>query len=206
MIEEGREMLEVGKEIVDKSELSKVQTVHEMLPKNMDTNLRSRWNAVKITEEHFKIIEDCLRLDFTITEACDAAGISLSSYYHYYKSDEDFALRMDRARNFPKQMARTAVMRRIWQWDAKTALRYLELRDKRYKADEVVEEWEENTAPVVQFISVASNEWASNTTNPDTQNDTEQKSVSDLSASSWEMWTETQTWWENEEEILRRLA
>jgi hypothetical protein len=177
-----------------------------MLPKNMDVNLRSRWNAVKITEEHFKIIEDCLRLDFTITEACDAAGISLSSYYHHYKTNEDFALRMDRARNFPKQMARTAVMRRIWQWDAKTALRYLELRDKRYKADEVVEEWEENTAPVVQFISVASNEWASNTTNPDTQNDTEQKSVSDLSVSSSEMWTEGQTWWENEEEVLRRLA
>ena len=199
-------MIEEGREIVDKSELSKVKTVHEMLPKNMDTNLRSRWNAVKITEEHFKIIEDCLRLDFTITEACDAAGISLSSYYHHYKTDEDFALRMDRARNFPKQMARTAVMRRIWQWDAKTALRYLELRDKRYKADEVVEEWEENTAPVVQFISVASNEWASNTTNPDTQNDIEQKSVSDLSVSSWEMWTENQTWWENEEEVLRRLA
>lgn len=199
-------MIEEGREIVDKSELSKVKTVHEMLPKNMDTNLRSRWNAVKITEEHYKIIEDCLRLDFTITEACDAAGISLSSYYHHYKTDEDFALRMDRARNFPKQMARTAVMRRIWQWDAKTALRYLELRDKRYNADEVVEEWEENTAPVVQFISVASNEWASNTTNPDTQNDTEQKSVSDSSVSFWEMWTESQTWWENEEEVLRRLA
>ena len=199
-------MIEEGREIVDKSELSRVKTVHEMLPRNMDTNLRSRWNAVKITEEHFKIIEDCLRLDFTITEACDAAGISLSSYYHHYKTDEDFALRMDRARNFPKQMARTAVMRRIWQWDAKTALRYLELRDKRYKADEVVEEWEENTAPVVQFISVASNEWASNTTNPDTQNDIEQKSVSDSSVSFWEMWTESQTWWENEEEVLRRLA
>ena len=199
-------MIEEGREMVDRTELSKVKTVHEMLPKNMDTNLRSRWNAVKITEEHFKIIEDCLRLDFTITEACDAAGISLSSYYHHYKTDEDFALRMDRARNFPKQMARTAVMRRIWQWDAKTALRYLELRDKRYKTDEVVEEWEENTAPVVQFISVASNEWASNTTNPDTQNDIEQKSVSDSSVSFWEMWTESQTWWENEEEVLRRLA
>lgn len=199
-------MIEEGREMVDRTELSRVKTVHEMLPKNMDTNLRSRWNAVKIWEEHFKIIEDCLRLDFTITEACDAAGISLSSYYHHYKTDEDFALRMDRARNFPKQMARTAVMRRIWQWDAKTALRYLELRDKRYKADEVVEEWEENTAPVVQFISVASNEWASNTTSPDTQNDIEQKSVSDSSVSFWEMWTENQTWWENEEEVLRRLA
>lgn len=194
-----------GRELVDKSELSKVKSVYEMMPRSMDDNQRLKWNA-HITEEHLKTIEDCLRLDFTITEACDAAGISLSSYYNYYKKDPDFALRMDRAKNFPKQMARTAVMKRIRQWDAKTALRYLELRDKRFKADEVVEEWEENTAPVVQFISVASNEWASNTTNPDTQNDIKQSSASDSSVSSSESWTENQTWWENEEEILRRLA
>lgn len=189
-----------GRELVDKSELSKVKSVHEMMPRSIDENQRLKWNA-HITEEHLKTIEDCLRLDFTITEACDAAGISVSSYYLYYKKDSDFALRMDRARNFPKQMARTAVMKRIWQWDAKTALRYLELRDKRFKTDDVVEEWEENTAPVVQFISVASNEWADQS-NSDTQNDIKQNSASDISVSSWE----NQTWRENEEEVLRRLA
>jgi hypothetical protein len=31
-----------GKELVDKSELSKVKSVHEMMPINMDENLRSR--------------------------------------------------------------------------------------------------------------------------------------------------------------------
>jgi len=195
----------VGKEITDKSELSKVKTVYEMMPSNMVENLRSRWNAAKITEEHLKTIEDCLRLDFTIGEACDAAGISVSSYYAYYKKDPDFALRMDRAKNFPKQMARTAVMKRIWQWDAKTALRYLELRDKnRYNTvpwlnDEWENEWRE--LPKVQFISVPSNEWADQSNN-DTQNDIKLSSVSDTSATS----SESQTWWENEEEVLRRLA
>lgn len=192
-----------GKEITDKSELSKVKTVYEMMPSNIAENLRSRWNAAKITEEHLKTIEDCLRLDFTIREACDAAGISVSSYYQYYNKDADFALRMDRAKNFPKQMARTAVMKRIWQWDAKTALRYLELRDKnRYNTVPWLnEEWESEwrDLPKVQFISVPSNEW--NTTNPDIQNDIKPSSVSDSSVSS----SENQTWWENEEEILRRL-
>ena len=200
----------VGREITDKSELSKVKTVYEMMPSNMVENQRSRWNAAKITEEHFKTIEDCLRLDFTIREACDAAGISVASYYSYYNKDADFALRMDRARNFPKQMARTAVMKRIWQWDAKTALRYLELRDKnRYNTVPwLTEEWEQEwqELPKVQFISVPSNEWTSNTTNLDTQNDIKQSSVSDSSVSSLESWTENQTWWENEEEVLRRLA
>ena len=195
----------VGREITDKSELSKVKTVYEMMPSNIEENLRPlKWNA-HITEEHLKTIEDCLRLDFTIGEACDAAGISVSSYYHYYNKDPDFALRMDRARNFPKQMARTAVMKRIWQWDAKTALRYLELRDKnRYNTvpwltDEWEMEWRD--LPKVQFISVPSNEWADQSQN-DSQKYTNQSSVSDTSASS----SESSTGWENEEEVLRRLA
>ena len=194
----------VGKEITDKSELSKVKTVYEMMPSNMGENQRSRWNAAKITEEHFKTIEDCLRLDFTIREACDAAGISVASYYAYYNKDADFALRMDRAKNFPKQMARTAVMKRIWQWDAKTALRYLELRDKnRYNTVPwLTEEWELewNELPKVQFISVPSNEWADQSNN-DSQTSINVSSVSDTSATS----SENQMPWENEEEVLRRL-
>ena len=68
---------------------------------------------------------------------------------------------MDRARDFPKMMARTAVMKRIWQGDAKTALRFLELRDKkRYNTDPSIsdEDEEKKEEAKVQFISVPSNE------------------------------------------------
>lgn len=192
------------KEITDKSELSKVKTVYEMMPSNMEENLRLKWNA-HITEEHIKTLEDCLRLDFTIREACDAAGMSVSSYYHYYNKDPDFALRMDRAKNFPKQMARTAVMKRIWQWDAKTALRYLELRDKnRYNAIQWLnEEWEgwERELSKVQFISVSSNEW----NEKGLQTSTEQKLPSEWYSSSWEVESEKMTPWENEEQVLRNI-
>lgn len=193
------------KEIKDLSEQGRVKSVYEMMPKMSTTNLRRHWGSPKLTEEHFSIIENCLRLDFTITEACDAAWVSLSSYYNYYKNDEDFALRMDRAKNFPKQMARTAVMKRIWQWDAKTALRYLELRDKnRYNTELWMnEDWEQDVQdlPKVQFISVPSKEWADQQTN-DSQTPTNQKSASDTSAS----FSEKVTPWENEEDALRRLA
>lgn len=195
-----------GTELVDKSEQSKVKSVYEMMPKTSETNLRKHsWWSPKLTEEHFSIIESCLRLDFTIKEACDAAGIGTTSYYNYYNNDEDFALRMDRAKAFPKQMARTAVMKRIWQWDAKTALRYLELRDKnRYNTTPWLnEEWENEWQELskVQFISVPSNEWQNNTTNHDIQNDIKPSSVSEWYATSWEK----QTPRENEEEALKRL-
>lgn len=191
-------------EIKDLSTLSKVKTVREMMPTDIVENQRAMWRP-KLTEEHFKTVEDCLRLDFTIKEACDAAWISVAAYYRYYNEDADFALRMDRARNFPKQMARTAVMKRIWQWDAKTALRYLELRDKwRYNTVPwLTEEWEvvESNIPKVQFISVPSNEWADQQQN-DSQKSTNPSSAYDTSANSWEK----QTPWENEEDALRRLA
>lgn len=64
---------------------------------------------------------------------------------------------MDIAKQFPKMVARAAIQKRIRQGDARTALEYLKLRDKFYKP-EMVEEGEKETAPVVQFISVASNE------------------------------------------------
>ena len=189
-------------EVKNTTELAKVKSVYEMMPTFSDKNLRG-WRP-KLTEEHFSIVENCLRLDFTIWEACDAAWISVSAYYRYYNTDADFALRMDRVKDFPKMMARTAVMKRIRQWDAKTALRYLELRDKkRYNTDTGVkddDDTREEKAPVVQFISVASNEWAEK----DWQTSTEPKSVSEWYVSSWE--SEKLTPWENEDRVLKNIA
>ena len=190
-------------EVTKVTDLAKVKSVSDMMPKQASENLRARGRP-SLTEEHFRIIEYCLRLDFTITEACDAAWISLPAYYKHYNKDPDFALRMDRARNFPKQMARTAVMRRIWQWDAKTALEFLKLRDKnRYNTVPwLTEEWwgEAQDLPKVQFISVPSNEWADQWKS-DSQTSINVSSVSDTSATS----SEKQTPWENEEEALKRL-
>jgi len=186
-----REMIE-GEEVKDTNILAKVKTVDEMLPKPVDKP------STKIWEREYRIIEECLQLDWTIEQGCMLAGISVPSYYKHREKNPDFARRMDIAKQFPKMVARAAIQKRIRQWDAKTALEYLKLRDKFYKP-EVVEEGEETNAPVVQFISVASNEW--NTTNPDIQNDTKPNSVSEWYASS----SEPKTPRENEEQVLRNL-
>lgn len=185
-------------EVKDLKTLAKVKGVEEMLPKPAKNQI-AKWNNAKIWEEQYRIIEETLMMDGTIEEACILAWITVPTYYNHKNSNPEFARRIEIARQFPKLIARAAVQRRIRQWDAKTALRFLELRDKRYKAEPVLEEWEETTAPVVQFISVASNEW--NTTNPDSQMNTKQESVWPWSVSSWEKVTP----WENEEEALRRL-
>jgi len=184
-----------GEEIRDTNTLAKVKTVDELLPKPVDKP------STKIWEREYKIIEECLQLDWTIEQGCMLAWISVPSYYKHREKNPDFARRMDIAKQFPKMVARAAIQKRIRQWDAKTALEYLKLRDKFYKP-EVVEEWEETTAPVVQFISVASNEWADQSKN-DWQTPIKPSSASEWYANSWEQ--EKQTPWENEEQVLRNL-
>ena len=68
-----------------------------------------------IGEDQYRVLEECLMMDYPITEAVMMAGISLASYYNHREKNPDFAIRMDRAREFPKMVARAAVQRRIRQ-------------------------------------------------------------------------------------------
>lgn len=197
--------IEEGNEVRDVATLAKVRTVEEMIPVPAKNQLNN--NQPRIWEEQYSIIEECLKMDGTVEEACILAWISVPSYYHHRKTNPDFARRMDIARQFPKMIARAAIQRRIRQWDSKTAMEFIKLRDRRYKP-EAAGGWEEDgekiSAPVVQFISVASNEWQSNTTNLDTQNDIKQNSAFDSSVSFWETEVE-ETPWENDEQVLRNI-
>ena len=190
-----------GEIVKDTNTLAKIKTVEEMLPKPAKNQLGS--SQPKIWEEQYNIIEECLKMDGTVEEACILAGISVASYYHHRNTNPDFARRMDIARQFPKMIARAAIQRRIRQWDSRTAMEFIKLRDRRYKPDAVEEDLNEVgevKRPVIQFISVPSEEWADQW-NSDTQKGTKPSSVSDSSASSWEKMTP----WENEEQALRNI-
>lgn len=183
-------------EVKDLKTLAKVKSVEEMLPKPASNQVNK--SHPQIGEEQYSILEQALRLDCTIEDACMCAWISVPSYYHHRDKNPDFALRMERARQFPKMMARAAVQRRIAQWDAKTALDYLKLRDRRYKED--AHEENDNVKTKVEFTLVPTIEWADQLEN-DTQTSTKQNSAYNTSVSSWEK----QTPRENEEQVLKNM-
>lgn len=187
-------------EVKDLKTLAKVQTVDEMIPVPAENQI-SKWNAARIWEEQYRIIETYLMMDATVEDACIAAWISVPAYYKHKEKNPDFARRMEIAREYPKVAARAAVMKRIRLGDARTALEYLKLRDKRYKQD-AVEEEKKDSWTKVEFTLVDTVAW-DNTTNPDSQMAIEQKSAYDLSANSWE--AEKLTPWENEEQALRNI-
>lgn len=188
-------------EVKDVKELAKIQTVESMIPMAAENQI-DKPNP-HIWEREYKIIEECLQMDWTIEQWCMLAWISVQSYYKHKEKNPDFARRMEIARQFPKMIARAAIQRRIRLWDAKTALEYLKLRDKFYKQDQTPEEGEGKKAPIVQFISVASNEWQGSTTGHDYLKSTKPESVWPSFSSSWEQ--EKQTPRENEEQALKNI-
>lgn len=189
-----------GEEVKDTATLARVKTVDEMIPVPAENQI-AKWNQARIGEEQYRIIESYLMMDATIEEACMAAWISVASYYHHKRENPEFDRRMAMAKEYPKVIARAAVMRRIRQWDSKTAMDYLKLRDRRYTQN-AVEGTGQNNAPIVQFISVPSNEWADQTEN-DSQTSTKPEFAYHSSSSSWEV--EKRTPWENEEQVLRNI-
>lgn len=161
-----------------------------------------------LNETHYAVLEAALKMDCTVDEACALAGIARATYYKYAKQYEWFKVRMQRAIDYPKILARAAVQNQIWKWDGKLALKYLQLRDSRLKESwPIAEETEQTQAPVVQFISVApTNKWIDNQDR--SQSDIEPKSASDTSVTILENNVEerkTKGIWENEAEILERL-
>lgn len=188
-------------EVTKVTDLAKVKSVDEMLPKPWKNQTFKK--TPTIWEDEYRIIEECLMMDCTVEEAVTTAWISYNSFINHKNKNPDFALRVERAKQFPKMIARAAVQRRIRQWDAKTALEFLKLRDKkRYNTVPWLdEEWRVEWASKVQFISIPSNEWADQSNN-DSQTPTNANSASATSAS----FSEPLTPRENEDEALRRLA
>ena len=63
-----------------------------------------------ITPDVLAKLEEVFKLDVTVETACRYAGINAATYYRQYKADEDFARRMDKAREFARLAAGQVVM------------------------------------------------------------------------------------------------
>lgn len=158
-------------------------------------------------EECADILENAFKMDATVEEACILAWISPSTYYKRINQDATLKRRMELAKDWSKMIAHAAIYNKMRKGDAKIALQFLKLRDKRYKDVTIwwAVEWEDWKAPIVQFISVDTNKWQKSTTSPDEQTDTEQKLLSDWYVNISENSVEKKTNWENEEQVLRNI-
>lgn len=156
--------------------------------------IKTKWRPA-VTESVWVAIETALKLDCSVREACNIAGISKAAYYNHLKANPEMEQRMKRAMDYPKILARAAVQHAISRWDGKLAMKYLELRDWRFRGEEFDDDElqeKETKQPLVWFTIV---QWhqPKKVEAPDliegkidSQNDTEQKSASEWYVILWE--------------------
>ena len=98
------------------------------------------WRKPKKTEACVTILENILRIDWTVEEACTQAWINPKTYYERLKTDPIFSKKMSVAQNEPFIMSRHSLM--LWaKTDPKMAIEFLKRRDKRY-SDKQEHSWE----------------------------------------------------------------
>lgn len=98
---------------------------------------------VKLSLNIVQKVVSCLRMDWTIEEACRQAKIAKQTHYNrmdknawildengeklYYKNEVEAAM------GFANQVARSVWMKAIRDGNVKAAIKFLELRDERYR-------------------------------------------------------------------------
>lgn len=64
----------------------------------------------KFTEDTVAKLEEVFKIGVTIQVACTQVGIHKSNYFRNYKNDQEFATKMDAARNYARLAAGNVVM------------------------------------------------------------------------------------------------
>ena len=97
-----------------------------------DRERANKWAKKKGDEAVLQRLEKIFRMDGTVNEACNYAGICTSTYYEWL-DDPAFCRRMEAAQQFPFLKARKWLMKNIEREDIRAIDIFLKKRDPRYK-------------------------------------------------------------------------
>lgn len=95
------------------------------------------WRPLVMTPSTIQKLEAIFKIDWTVTEACLYAGISLATYYTRCEKDAKFLERMERAKQFPYILAKKTLFKSINDENIMVAQRwaieFLKRREDNYK-------------------------------------------------------------------------
>lgn len=94
--------------------------------------------GIELDETKIALLEAAFNNDYTITQACQYAGIGRATYYRWL-DDPIFKERMEVAQNMPLRKAREVVVKAINGEDPNMAFKFLQARDPEYKHKASVE-------------------------------------------------------------------
>ena len=89
------------------------------------------------TEAVVKILEDCFKMDASVSEACAEAKICRRLYYEWMEKDKEFNNRMTWAQKYPSMLMKKVLFKTAMSDNEaiaqKGAIEFLKRRDNRYK-------------------------------------------------------------------------
>ncbi len=95
------------------------------------------WRPEVMTPSTIQKLEAIFKIDWTVTEACLYAGISLATYYTWCEKDTKFSERMARAKQFPFILAKKTLFKSINDENImiaqKGAIEFLKRREDNYR-------------------------------------------------------------------------
>jgi hypothetical protein len=101
-------------------------------PTKKQVRYRNVWRKTIMTEDVIKKLEEAIKIDCTIGQACAYAWINEATYYDHYKKNPQFSKRMDDAEKWLHILASQKWAEWIQKGDKDMIKEYKKKRDKRY--------------------------------------------------------------------------
>lgn len=99
----------------------------------------------KMTEEVVAKLEEALKDDLTVEQACAYAGIHKSTFYREFQDDLDFATKMQRAKQYIFHKAQKNVVKSILNGSTEDSKWYLSRKYKAESFNSIVEKIDKET-------------------------------------------------------------
>lgn len=88
------------------------------------------WRPSKLNESIVWKLYEAFKLWWTVEEACCYAEISRATYYEWIKENDEFSDKISLAKRYLEIKSRAVISNSIESWDIKTAMWYLERKNK----------------------------------------------------------------------------
>lgn len=106
----------------------------------------------KLSESVVQKLEDAFKLGCTTQEACCYANISTSSYYDWSANNREFSDKMELFKKYLEIKSRTVIAKSLEAGDVKTAMWYLERKNKTEFCTKA--EYKQESLPAITGIEV----------------------------------------------------
>ena len=117
--------------------------------------MKIAWRPTKLNDMIVQKLKDAFKLWCSIKEACCYAEISTSTYHDWISKNQEFSDEIEISKKYLEYKSRAVIAGSLEAWDVKTAMWYLERKNKREFSSHQMGISEESSVPekfVIEYV------------------------------------------------------